>query len=97
MGAAPKQTYQSVQPAVPSSAVAASTPKSARLAEPLVFESPPGARPRALLKMPDEILEFYAFLFCQRGFRHLGMTFEQFLEVVDAIRPGGVRPSYDPN
>lgn len=62
---------------------------------PVVFEQPAGPRPLALLKMPDEILDYYAFLFCQRGFQSLGMTFEQFLEVVDAIRPGGLRASDD--
>lgn len=36
----------------------------------------------------DEILDLYAFLFCQGGFRHLGMTFEQFLLVIAAIAPG---------
>jgi hypothetical protein len=36
----------------------------------------------------DEVLDLYAFLFCQRGFRHLGMTFEQFLLVMTALRPG---------
>ena len=62
---------------------------------PVVFEQPAEPRPLALLKMPDEILDYYAFLFCQRGFQGLGMTFEQFLEVVDAIRPGGLRASYE--
>ena len=35
----------------------------------------------------DETLEFYAFVFCQGGFRQLGMTFEQFLLVAAAIKP----------
>ena len=35
----------------------------------------------------DEMLEFYAFVFCQGGFRQLGMTFEQFLLVAAAIKP----------
>jgi hypothetical protein len=35
----------------------------------------------------DEMLDLYAFLFCQGGFRHLGMTFEQFLLVIAAIAP----------
>ncbi len=35
----------------------------------------------------DEMLEFYAFIFCQGGFRQLGMTFEQFLLVAAAIKP----------
>jgi hypothetical protein len=35
----------------------------------------------------DEILDLYAFVFCQGGFRQLGMTFEQFLLVVAAVKP----------
>jgi hypothetical protein len=62
---------------------------------PVVFEQPAVPRPLTLLKMPDETLDYYAFLFCQRGFHGLGMTFEQFLEVVDAVRPGGLRSSYE--
>jgi len=33
------------------------------------------------------MLEFYAFIFCQGGFRQLDMTFEQFLLVAAAIKP----------
>jgi len=36
--------------------------------------------------MPDEILDFYGFVFCQGGFRHTGMSFEQFLMAVAATR-----------
>ena len=36
----------------------------------------------------DEIIDLYAFLFCQRGLRHLGMTFEQFLLVAVVVKPG---------
>jgi hypothetical protein len=35
----------------------------------------------------DEMLEFYAFIFCQGGFRNLGMTFEQFMLVAAALKP----------
>ena len=35
----------------------------------------------------DEMVEFYAFVFCQGGFRRVGMTFEQFLLVVAAVKP----------
>ena len=35
----------------------------------------------------DETLEFYAFVFCQGGFRQLGMIFERFLLVAAAIKP----------
>jgi hypothetical protein len=35
----------------------------------------------------DEMVEFYAFVFCQGGFRQTGMTFEQFLLVAAAVKP----------
>ena len=35
----------------------------------------------------DEMLELYAFIICQGGFRQRGMTFEQFLLVAAAIKP----------
>jgi hypothetical protein len=38
--------------------------------------------------MRDEILDLYAFLFCQRGFRNAGITFEQFLLVITSVAPG---------
>ena len=53
----------------------------------------PRAFPEALahLTLPatirDEMLELYAFIFCQGGFRQLGITFEQFLLVAAAIKP----------
>ncbi len=43
--------------------------------------------PALTMTMRDEMVEFYAFVFCQRGFRQLGMTFEQFLIVAAAIKP----------
>jgi hypothetical protein len=49
----------------------------------------------------DEVLDLYAFLFCQGGFRHLGMTFEQFLLVIAAFKPGDltatIRETIGPN
>jgi hypothetical protein len=36
----------------------------------------------------DEILELYAFLFCQGGFRQIGVTFAWFLLVIAAAKPG---------
>ena len=47
------------------------------------------------LRIPDEILDYYAWLFCQGGFLNLHMTFEQFLTVVAAFRASGIRPEYD--
>ncbi len=46
--------------------------------------------PALTMTMRDEMVEFYAFVFCQRGFRQLGMTFEQFLTHVSA--GGTTRP-----
>jgi hypothetical protein len=43
-------------------------------------------RERQLLIIPDAILEFYAFLFCQGQYLSLGMTFEHFLLVVTSVR-----------
>ena len=44
--------------------------------------------PSLPLAIRDEVLDLYAFLFCQGGFRHLGMTFEQFLLVIATFKPG---------
>jgi hypothetical protein len=43
------------------------------------------SRERKLLIIPDEILEFYAFLFCQGRYNSLGMTFEHFLLVLTSL------------
>jgi hypothetical protein len=42
--------------------------------------------PELPLKIPDQIIDFYAFVFCQGGFRNLGLTFEQFLAVISVVR-----------
>jgi hypothetical protein len=47
---------------------------------------PQGSRPLPSLIIRDEVLEVYAFVFCQGGFRQLGMTFEQFLRVATVVR-----------
>ena len=39
------------------------------------------------LMIPNEILDFYGFVFCQGGFRQMGMTFEQFLLVRATVGP----------
>jgi len=54
--------------------------------EPHEFPESPTSRALPLI-IRDEMLEFYAFIFCQGGFRQLGMTFEQFLLVAAAIKP----------
>lgn len=46
------------------------------------------------LMIRDEMLELYAFIFCQGGFRQLGMTFEQFLLVAAAIKPHDLIDSF---
>jgi hypothetical protein len=37
--------------------------------------------------MPDEMLDYYAWIFCQGGYVNLRMTFEQFLMVVATLWP----------
>jgi hypothetical protein len=46
------------------------------------------------LMMRNEILELYAFIFCQRGYRQLGLTFEQFLLVAQAFKPSDLHASW---
>ena len=54
--------------------------------EPRAF--PEAATSAALpMSIRDEMLEFYAFVFCQGGFRQVGITFEQFLLVAAAVKP----------
>lgn len=53
--------------------------------------------PRLPLVIPDEILDYYGWVFCQGGFVNLQMTFEQFLSVVAAVSPNGLCPEYDEN
>jgi hypothetical protein len=51
--------------------------------------------PRLPIMIPDEILDYYGWVFCQGGFLNLQMTFEQFLAVVAAVSPSGLCPEYD--
>jgi hypothetical protein len=51
--------------------------------------------PRLPVAIPDEILDYYGWVFCQGGFVNLQMTFEQFLAVVAAVSPTGLCPEYD--
>jgi hypothetical protein len=53
--------------------------------------------PRLPVSIPDEILDYYGWVFCQGGFLNLQMTFEQFLAVVAAVSPAGLCPEYDPS
>src|ERR1700752_5431619 len=51
--------------------------------------------PRMPLMIPDELLDYYGWVFFQGGFLNLQMTFEQFLTVVAAVSPTGLCPEYD--
>jgi hypothetical protein len=53
--------------------------------EPRAF--PEGLTRPTLPPIRDEMLELYAFIFCQGGFRQLDITFEQFLLVAAAVKP----------
>ncbi|HEY6419043.1 MAG TPA: hypothetical protein VIX59_08575 [Candidatus Binataceae bacterium] len=65
-------------------------------AEPRLFPSV-STLPRLPVMIPDEILDYYGWVFCQGGFLNLQMTFEQFLAVVAAVSPSGLCPEYDPS
>jgi len=51
--------------------------------------------PRLPAMIPDEILDYFGWVFCQGGFLNLHMTFEQFLSVVAAVSPAALCPEYD--
>jgi hypothetical protein len=53
--------------------------------------------PRMPMMIPDEILDYYGWVFCQGGFLNLHMTFEQFLSVVATVSPTALCPEYDGN
>jgi hypothetical protein len=70
------------------------------LSEALISEGPRpfpvvSTLPRLPAMIPDEILDYYGWVFCQGGFSNLQMTFEQFLTVVAAVSPSGLCPEYD--
>src|SRR6266436_5905215 len=69
-------------------------PASRRVEEPRRFPTV-STMPRLPLVIPDEILDYYGWVFCQGGFLNLQMTFEQFLAVVAAVSPAGLSPEYD--
>ncbi|MGO9618147.1 MAG: hypothetical protein ACLP6W_17260 [Bryobacteraceae bacterium] len=50
-------------------------------------------RPTLPTSIRDETLEVYAFIFCQGGFRQLGMTFEHFLLVAATVKPFDLPPN----
>jgi hypothetical protein len=65
-----------------------------RVEEPRRFPTV-ATHPRLPLVIPDEILDYYGWVFCQGGFLNIHMTFEQFLAVVAAVSPSGLYPEYD--
>lgn len=52
--------------------------------------------PRLVLTIPDEILDYFGWVFCQGGFGNLHMTFEQFLSVVSSVNPRLSAPTTTP-
>lgn len=52
-------------------------------------------KPRLPAAIPDERLDYYAWVFHQRGFSSL-VTFEQFLSVVATVHLSGLSRKYDP-
>ncbi|HLW71291.1 MAG TPA: hypothetical protein VKS22_11790 [Candidatus Binataceae bacterium] len=75
-------------------ALSDATSGSRRLDEPRRFPTV-STMPRLPVMIPDEILDYYGWVFCQGGFLNLQMTFEQFLAVVAALSPTGLTPEYD--
>jgi hypothetical protein len=51
--------------------------------------------PRLPASIPDEILDYYGWVFCQGGFQNLKMTFEGFLSVIAAVSPSSLRRPFD--
>jgi hypothetical protein len=60
--------------------------RSVSVREPRQFPEA-STRPTLPVTISDELVEFYAFVFCQGGFRQLDLTFEQFLLVAAVIKP----------
>lgn len=74
--------------------VASITKKKGRMFEPRDFPRSASA-PRLPISIPEEILDYYAFIFCQFGFGQLNMTFEQFLLVASAVSSAGLHAEYE--
>jgi hypothetical protein len=49
--------------------------------------------PELPLRIPDRIIDFYAFVFCQSGCRNLRVTFAQFLAVISVFKFTELRPT----
>ena len=76
------------------SRVASVTRVTARLHEPPEFPCS-AAIPKLPISIPEEILDYYAFVFCQFGFGQMNMTFEQFLLVASAVSSAGLHVEYE--
>jgi hypothetical protein len=62
---------------------------------PEVAEAPVASvEPQLPAMIPDERLNYYAWVFRQRRFSSRQITFEQFLAVVAAVHPSGLCPDY---
>lgn len=76
------------------SRVASITRNTERAHEPRDFPRS-GAIPQLPISIPEEILDYYAFVFCQFGFGQMNMTFEQFLLVASAVSSAGLHAEYE--
>ena len=78
--------FASLKSSVPRSKPRLTSARAVSVREPRAFPeaTTPPTLPRTIR---DEVLELYAFTFCQGGFRQLDMTFEQFLLVTAAMSP----------
>ena len=74
----------SIPQSVPTAIPPARTIKTTLAGGPRRFPFASGL-PKTPVMIPDEILDYYGWVFCQRGFRSLRMTFEQFLAVVAVV------------
>jgi hypothetical protein len=61
------------------------------------FSDVPREAPTRDLILGDEVLEHYAWIFCQGGFPNLAITFDQFLMVVATLQPSRFHRRLDCN
>ena len=76
------------------SRAASITKNRERLREPRDFPCST-ATPKLPISIPEELLDYYAFVFCQFGFGKMNMTFEQFLLVASAVSSAGLHVEYE--
>jgi hypothetical protein len=88
-----KVTFPHRDSAVPGTAI-----RDGVLRLPEVAEAPVASvKPQLPAMIPDERLDYYAWVFRQRGFSSRQITFEQFLAVVAAVQLSGLCPDCDPD